>query len=308
MSGALRVGTRGSMLARTQSRTVADALSKRIGAPAELVIIATEGDVNTAALAQIGGTGVFVSALRAALSDGAIDVAVHSLKDLPTAAPVGISLGAVPGREDPADALCARDGMTLAALPRGARVGTGSPRRAAHLLRARPDLDVRAIRGNVDTRLGRVQDGDLDAVVLAAAGLRRLGRTDAITEILGDDVMLPAPAQGALAVECRLDERHSAWFASALAKLDDPAARAEVTAERNVLAGLEAGCSAPVGARARVAGDRLSMTAGVVAPDGSRAVSDSIDGSAQDAAKLGLQLAQRLLSAGAADLMPGPAS
>ncbi len=306
MSPVLRVGTRSSLLARTQAQTVADRLSARIGIPAKLVLIATEGDVNAGALAQIGGTGVFVTALRTALADGAVDVAVHSLKDLPTSRPDGISLAAVPPRENPADALCSRDGQALADLPKGALVGTGSPRRVAFLRRARPDLDVRPIRGNVDTRLGRVQDGDLDAVVLAAAGLHRLGRDDAVSDLLSDDVMLPAPAQGALAVECRLNDRHTSWYASALARLDDPAARAEVIAERSVLAALEAGCSAPVGARARVAGEQLSLMAAVVAPDGSRSVSDRIEGPASDAAKLGLALGQRLLDQGAAELMTAP--
>ncbi|WP_019135532.1 hydroxymethylbilane synthase, partial [Cellulomonas massiliensis] len=177
----VRIGTRASALALTQTGHVADALARLGGFDVETVRVRTDGDRLTGSLTSLGGTGVFVTALREALLDGRCDVAVHSLKDLPTADPVGLTLGAVPPREDPRDALCARDGLTLATLPPGARVGTGSPRRAAQLLAARPDLDVVDIRGNVDTRLGRVAPGDLDAVVLARAGLARLGRLDAVT-------------------------------------------------------------------------------------------------------------------------------
>ena len=183
------------------------------GSVSELVRVKTEGDINTGPLAAIGGTGIFVTAVRAALADGRVDVIVHSFKDLPTAPAPGLSLAAVPTRENPFDALCARDGLTLDTLPSGARIGTGSPRRVAQLLRRRPDLRVEPVRGNVDTRLRLVSDGDLDAVVLAVAGLTRLDRTGAITETFGPDVMLPAPAQGALAVECRAAELETAWYA-----------------------------------------------------------------------------------------------
>ncbi|VEI49282.1 Porphobilinogen deaminase [Kocuria rosea] len=191
----LRVGTRGSRLALTQTTTAARAVAAAGGLEPELVTIRTEGDVLTGPLSQMGGTGVFATALRAALLAGSVDLAVHSLKDLPTAPVPGLEVAAVPEREDPRDALCARDGLTLAGLPAGAKVGTGSPRRAAQVRAARPDLEIVDIRGNVGTRLGRVAPGDLDAVVLAASGLRRLGLEDAITELIDPSVMLPAPGR-----------------------------------------------------------------------------------------------------------------
>jgi hydroxymethylbilane synthase len=304
-SRALRVGTRGSALALAQSTTVAERLSAAMGVPVDLVTVRTQGDDSAEALATIGGTGVFVSALRERLLDGTVDLAVHSLKDLPTGPANGIALAAVPERENPSDALVARDGLRLSDLPQGATVGTGSPRRAAQLKVARPDLQVRAIRGNVDTRVGLVRRGELDAVVLAAAGLARLGRSDEVTELLTDDVMLPAPAQGALAIECRLADRASSWFASAVARLDQPVARAEVTAERNLLAALEAGCSAPVGARARVSGDTLALAARVVDPDSGTVWAGELAGASADAARLGRRLAERLLADGASDLLGG---
>ena len=254
---AVRIGTRASRLALTQTGHVADALARLGGFEVELVHVRTEGDRLTGSLAALGGTGVFVTALRDALLDGRCDVAVHSLKDLPTTAAPGLTVAAVPLREDPHDALCARDGLTLRELPAGARVGTGSPRRAAQLLAARPDLEVVDIRGNVDTRLGRVAGsghgpGDLDAVVLARAGLARLGRLEAATETLDPAVMLPAPGQGALAVEVRTSDLDdpAAPLAAALAALDHLPTRLAVVAERALLARLEAGCAAPVGALA----------------------------------------------------------
>ncbi|ABS02107.1 hydroxymethylbilane synthase [Kineococcus radiotolerans] len=260
MTRPLRLGTRRSALATTQSSWVADLL-RRGGSPVELVEITTRGDVDRAPLAQIGGTGVFVSALRDALLAGEVDLAVHSLKDLPTSAADGLALAAVPGREDPRDVLVAAGGATLADLPRGARVGTGSPRRRALLLALRPDLDVVAVRGNVDTRIGFATGGELDAVVLAAAGLARTGRLHEASELFAPEVFVPAPGQGALAVECRADD---AEVLAALAALDVPAVRWAVAAERQVLASLEAGCSAPVGAHA--AGGVLHVA--VEDPDG----------------------------------------
>ena len=267
----LRIGTRGSALALAQSGLVAAALTAGSGCRVELIRIRTEGDVNPGPLATIGGTGVFVTEVRARLAAGDVDVVVHSLKDLPTAPFPGLLLAAVPLREDPADALCARDGLSLAELPTGATVGTGSPRRAAQLLRLRPDLRIQPIRGNVDSRLNRVAAGSIDAVVLAAAGLTRLGRSDAITQRLAPDVMLPAPAQGALAVETR-DDTLSPWLPAALTELDHPDSRAAVIAERSLLAALEAGCTAPVGAHATVADGVLTLDGAVVALDGSRQV------------------------------------
>ena len=299
----LLVGTRGSALALAQSGMVADLLAGSVGATAELIRIRTQGDVNLGPLASIGGTGVFVIEVRSRLLAGDVDVIVHSLKDLPTATAPGITLAAVPAREDPADALCARNGLTLDSLPRGATVGTGSPRRAAQLLRHRPDLVVKAIRGNVDTRLSLVSSGSLDAVVLAAAGLARLGLSHAMTQRLGPELMLPAPAQGALAVEARTDGLESAWYAGALTRLDDVSTRSAVAAERSLLAALEAGCTAPVGAFASVEDGRLTLTGAVIAADGSREIRGTVTGASTLAATLGAELASQLIEDGAAALL-----
>jgi len=299
---ALRLGTRGSALAMTQSGQVADAL-RALGHDVELVRITTQGDTSTAAIAQLGGTGVFVNALRDALLAKDIDLAVHSFKDLPTAPADGLAVAAVPLRQDPRDALVARDGLTLGELPSGARVGTGSPRRAAQLRALGMDLDVVPVRGNVDTRLGFVSSGELDAVVLARAGLLRLGRADAVTETLDPLQVLPAPAQGALAVECRDGD-----LVGLLAALDDLDSRTAVTAERSLLAALEAGCSAPVGALAEIAegddGLEVFLRGVVVALDGSDAVRLSATGPAHEALEVGHRLAAELLDLGAATLMP----
>lgn len=296
----LRVGTRASALARTQTETVAQAL----GVPYEVVPVVTVGDRSTAAMSQIGGTGVFVSALRTALLDRSIDIAVHSFKDLPTAAAEGVVVAAVPPREDPRDALVARDGLVLGELPAGSRVGTGSLRRAAQLRALGLGLEIVGLRGNVDTRLGRVSDGELDAVVLAYAGLRRLGRADEVTEVLDPIQVLPAPAQGALAIECRADDAETL---AVLAALDDPATRASTAAERALLAALEAGCSAPVGALADVvegdAGLEIFLRGSVTALDGTDAVRLSATGPTTDADGVGRQLAADLLAAGADTMM-----
>nr|PKY82034.1 hydroxymethylbilane synthase [Actinomyces naeslundii] len=285
----LRLGTRGSRLALTQSGQVAEALMAAGGGGAaaaagkasegsgglgiDLVTVRTDGDGDRTPLRQLGGVGVFAARLRHALLDGEVDLVVHSFKDLPTQPVEGLEVICVPAREDPRDALCARDGLTLADLPEGARVGTGSPRRAAQLLAARPDLEVVDLRGNVPTRLARVQGlevvgvgtdepvapsradaaGDLDAVVLALSGLRRLGLEHCASEVLDLETMLPAPAQGALAVEARAGE-DSAELARAAAVLDDEPTRLAVTAERALMAQLGAGCAAPVGAWAHLRG------------------------------------------------------
>jgi len=296
----LRVGTRASTLARTQTGVVVDAL----GLPVEIITIVTEGDRSAEALTQLGGTGVFVSALRAALLADEIDVAVHSFKDLPTAAADGIALAAVPRREDPRDALVARDGLTLGGLPSGARVGTGSPRRAAQLNALGLGLEIVGLRGNVDTRLGKVTAGELDAVVLAYAGLRRLGRQGEVTEVLDPLQVLPAPAQGALAIECRASDAEAL---SLLAVLDDPDTRAAVAAERALLAALEAGCSAPVGALAEIAegddGPEIFLRGSVTALDGSDAVRLSATGPTTDAEGVGQRLAAELIAIGADQIM-----
>ena len=296
----IRIGTRASLLARTQTQLVADALDRAV----DVVPIVTDGDRSSASLAQLGGTGVFVSALRTALLAGEIDVAVHSYKDLPTAPAEGIALAAVPPREDARDALVARDGLTLGELPRGARVGTGSPRRAAQLRALGLGLEMVEIRGNVDTRLGKVSGGEVDAVVLALAGLRRLGRDGEVSEILDPIQVLPAPAQGALAIECRASD---AVTLAALAGLDHPESRAAVAAERALLAALEAGCSSPIGALAVVAdgdyGPEVFLRASVTAPDGNDAVRQSATGALNDAEGVGRRLAAALLADGADQMM-----
>ncbi|TDE10875.1 hydroxymethylbilane synthase [Jiangella asiatica] len=295
----LRLGTRASALALVQARSIADALRER-GHDVELVEITTKGDVSRAPLDRIGGTGVFVTALRDALLDRRVDLAVHSLKDLPTAPADGLVVAAVPEREDPRDALCARDGLKLSDLPDGAQVGTGSPRREAQLRALGLGLTVVGLRGNVDTRLGKVADGTLDAVVLARAGLSRLGRLDAVSEVLDPMQMLPAPGQGALAVECRADDDE---LVGALATLDDAASRAAVTAERSLLAVLEAGCTAPVGAYAEAAegedGLELYIRAVVASRDGTMSIRKSATGSVEGAERLGRELAHELLDDGA---------
>jgi hydroxymethylbilane synthase len=299
----IRLGTRGSALALAQSRLVATAITELTGTQVELVEITTYGDVSREHLAQIGGTGVFVNALRDALLADKIDIAVHSLKDLPTKDAPGLLLAAVPEREDPRDALVARDGLTVATLPAGARVGTGSPRRAAQLALLRGDLDIVPIRGNVDTRISYVTRGELDAVVVAAAGLSRLGRLGEATELLDADVMLPSPGQGALAVECRTVDGD---LADALRGLDDPHTRAAVLAERALLAHLEAGCSAPVGAYATVvqgSTTAVRLTGIVAAPGGTDSLRMSIIGPLDQAAALGSELAADMLAKGAAGLM-----
>lgn len=313
MARTVRVGTRGSALALTQSTTVAERIAELGGLRFELLRIRTEGDVLKGSLSQIGGTGVFVAALRDALLAERCDLAVHSLKDLPTGPTDGLTVAAVPGRADTRDALCARDGMTLDELPGGASVGTGSPRRAAQLRAFRPDLSVVDIRGNVDTRIGRVAGlvdgarGDLDAVVLAAAGLCRLGREGVITELIDPSIMLPAPGQGALAVECRSADAVSSDFAAALGEYDHLQTRLAVTAERAVLQRLEAGCSAPIGALATVNDGVLGLKAVVCSSDGVRLLRlalSSRDLTVAGAAALGASLAEDLLAAGAADVAP----
>ncbi|MGO4143853.1 hydroxymethylbilane synthase [Paenarthrobacter sp. YAF11_1] len=324
----VRIGTRASKLALTQTRQTADKLSAVGGFPIELVHIKTEGDVKTGSLSQMGGTGVFVAALRDALLADTCDVAVHSLKDLPTGAALGLSIAATPKRVDVRDVLCARDGMTLSELPGGAKVGTGSPRRAAQLRAARPDIEVLDIRGNVDTRLGRVpglpgnitdevvqgKSCDLDAVVLAAAGLERMDRLDTVSEFFETNVMLPAPGQGALAIECRTEDApHQSGsaagshgvLAQALAALNDDDTRLAVTAERAVLARLEAGCAAPVGAYAFRKGSMLHLEAVVCAVDGTKTVREkkATDGLTEvGATLLGIEVAELLLAAGAAEI------
>ena len=309
----LRIGTRSSTLALAQTGMMAERLTEIAGRDVELVRITSHGDTSKASLSSLGGTGVFVSALRDALLADECDVIVHSLKDLPTGEVEGIVMAAIPTREDSRDALCARDGLTLETLPDGATVGTGSPRRRAQLLAARPDLNVLDIRGNVDTRLGKVTMGELDAVILATAGLVRIGRPEAITQHLELDGWPCAPGQGALALETRSDEA-SHGITAIVSQIDDIGARVTALAERAVLAGLEAGCAAPVGVTASISttfdADTLAAThslriaATVLSLDGQQQITKNWNGPSdhgQDGAAL---LVAELLSAGAADLAP----
>ncbi|MDO4898516.1 MAG: hydroxymethylbilane synthase [Rothia sp. (in: high G+C Gram-positive bacteria)] len=322
------VGTRGSALAMTQTKMAADQVAAAGGFELALVTVKTEGDVLTGPLSQMGGTGVFAATLRTRLLEGQVDLAVHSLKDLPSAPCSGLVIGATPQREDARDALCARDGLTLASLPEGARVGTGSPRRAAQLLAVRPDLTIVDIRGNVGTRLARVAGkeaygvgghgvhgekklgaitGDCDAVVLAASGLKRLGLEETITDYLPVDVVVPAPGQGSLALEVREEElsENPSPLGQALAAVDHRPTRLAVTAERALLRRLEAGCAAPIGAYAQLLGEELTMSICVASPDGSQTLRHTVtstDLSLEGATALGIRAAEELLDQGAAQL------
>ena len=303
----IRIGTRGSLLAKTQAGAIKDALQAN-GHAAELVIITTEGDRSTEPIANLG-IGVFTAALREAIHEERVDMAVHSYKDLPTAPDPRFLIAAVPKREDPRDALVARDGLTLGELPHGSVIGTSSPRRAAQLRALGLGLEIRPLRGNLDTRLNRVSSGDLDGVVVARAGLARIGRLHAVTETLEPVQMLPAPAQGALAVECRSGDTR---LARLLAEFDDADTRAAVTAERVLLAELEAGCSAPVGAIAEVVEsidedgnvfDELSLRGCVATVDGSDVIRASGVATRERARELGSSVAAELFELGARELM-----
>jgi hydroxymethylbilane synthase len=300
----LRLGTRGSALALAQSGGVAATVIAELCRHVEMVSVQTAGDVSTEAISTLGGTGVFVTALRDALLRDEVDFAVHSYKDLPTAPADGLVVVAVPRRQDARDVLVARDGLTLGELPAGSRIGTGSPRRTAQLLALGLGLEIVPIRGNVDTRIRKVMDGEVDGVVLARAGLARLDRLDEITEVIDPLQMLPAPGQGALAIECRVGDDE---LLELLASLDDPDTRAAVDAERALLAALEAGCTAPVGAMAEVVegddGTELFLRGLVAAVDGTDTVRLSATGPTSDAKGVGTRLAAELLDLGAADLM-----
>lgn len=297
----LRIGTRGSHLATTQSGHVRDALVSA-GHEAVLQTVTTQGDLSMAPVERIG-VGVFTSALRDALFGGEVDIAVHSFKDLPTAHEPRAHL-IVPKREDNREAFIARDGLTLADLPEGARVGTSAPRRVSQLRAIRPDLDIRPLRGNIETRMSYVERGELDAIVLAYAGLCRGGYAERATEVFAPEVFMPAPAQGALAVECRADD---ATTRAAIDELLDNNALACANAERAVLATLEAGCTAPVAAYASLEAGEMTLTAGVFGLDGASQLVATQRGAVADgdvsAVQLGRAVAQELLGAGAATLM-----
>ena len=313
----LLIGTRGSALAMAQTGDIARAITEATGEDTELVPVTTHGDISRESLSSLGGTGVFASALREFLLRGECDLVVHSMKDLPTVAYAGLRVGAVPVRADARDTLCARDGLTLATLPTGARVGTGSPRRAAQLAATRPDLQVIDIRGNVGTRLGFVTSGELDAVVLAAAGLGRLGRLDAVSEYFELDYWPTAPAQGALAIEVRTsiydDPEGHAGILAALDAIEHQDTRAATSAERAVLSRLEAGCAAPIGAHAAITPEGVSLSAAVYAPDGSGTLrlnrqadftTSAVHEIIGTAESVGSALADDLLAQGAATLAP----
>jgi hydroxymethylbilane synthase len=303
----IRIGTRGSLLATTQAGGIRDALIAA-GHPAELVIISTAGDRSSAPIAEIG-VGVFTAALREAIAADEVDMAVHSYKDLPTAQDPRFVIAAIPPRADARDALVARDGLVLGELPAGSVIGTSSPRRAAQLRALGLGLEIRPLRGNLDTRLNRVSSGVLDAIVVARAGLARIERLDVVTETLEPVQMLPAPAQGALALECRAGDTD---LVQTLAILDHADTRVAVTAERTLLAELEAGCSAPVGAIAEVVEsideeghvfDELSLRGCVAAVDGSDVIRASGIGAADRAEELGLSVARELFELGAREII-----
>lgn len=297
----IRIGTRASALARWQTDHVARRLTALTGVECRIVVLATAGDVDTGTpLPALGGKGVFTEALELALRAGEIDAAVHSLKDVPTEETPGLCLAAIGSREDPRDVLIARDRWTLGTLPRGATVGTCSTRRSAQLLAARPDLVMAPLRGNVDTRVAKALRGDYDAIVIAAAGVIRLKLASAIRAFLPLEVVVPAPGQGALAVECRADDVRVRGL---LAHLDEPAVRAAVTAERAFLEGMGGGCTAPIAASAATAGGRVSLRGLVASPDGTHTVHVGRSAPVAEARALGLALAEEAVAAGAMALL-----
>ena len=302
MAKTIRIGTRGSQLALWQSQWVAQEIGRLTpGTTAELVVIKTQGDkITDVPLAKVGGKGLFVKEIEEALLDGRIDIAVHSMKDMPSDLPDGLMIGAVPLRENPLDALISKGQKPLEQLPDGARIGTSSLRRSAQLLHVRPDLTIVPLRGNLDTRLNKLQSEDLDAIVLAAAGLKRLGLAHHISVNLAPAILLPAVGQGALCIEQRLDDPAVTLL---VAKLNDPASQIAVVAERAFLHRLEGGCQVPMAAHAQIENDRLSITGLVAEIDGRRILKATLDGGLDVAADLGRQLAETLLAQGAGAIL-----
>jgi len=303
MKKTIRIGSRGSQLALWQANWVQDAIKNNWpDIHTELVIIKTTGDkILDVPLAKVGGKGLFVKEIEEAMLSGRIDIAVHSMKDMPAELPHGLCIGAVPQRENPQDALITDGFPSLADLPQGARVGTSSLRRSSQLLHVRPDLAIEPLRGNLDTRLKKLTTTDLDAIVLAAAGLRRLGLTDRITATLDSETMLPAVGQGALCIESRTNDDK---IASVISALDDAATHTAVIAERAFLHRLEGGCQVPIAGHATIDhNDRMTITGMVAELDGSRMIKQTIEGPCDLAAKLGLQLADALLAEGAASIL-----
>jgi hydroxymethylbilane synthase len=297
----LRIGTRGSLLAKWQAEFVRKQLFAGAGIEAEIIIIKTSGDkLQTSPLSQIGGQGIFVKELEEALLEETIDLAVHSVKDVPTDTPSRLMFPAVCRREDVRDCLVGANGATLASLRQGARVGTGSLRRQAQLRRLRPDLDVRDLRGNVDTRLRKVESGEYEAVMLAKAGLDRLGLNNRITETMDPEVFLPAVGQGCVAVECRLRDTEASELASGL---DDAETRTAIIAERSLLSALQGGCQVPMGAWARMERGELVLEACVCSVDGVQYVKQRATAPPEQAAELGGRMATLLMEAGAQSIL-----
>ena len=302
MAQTIVIGTRGSQLALWQANWVAGALRERFpDLRVELLAIKTKGDkILDVALAKVGGKGLFVKEIEEALISGRIDLAVHSMKDMPADIPEGLCIGAVPARENPLDVLITRSGGGLSALPEGARVGTSSLRRAAQLRGRRPDLEIRTLRGNLDTRLRKLAQEDLDAIVLAAAGMLRMGLARQVSEYLSTDLVLPAVGQGALCIEMRRGDPRVARLAAAL---DDPASRTVVTGERAFLKRLEGGCQVPIAAHGRLADGVFSLTGLVAEVDGRTIIRQTFSGAAAASEAVGIQLAEHLLTLGAREIL-----
>jgi len=297
----LRIGTRGSILAKWQAEFVRKQLFQLSGVEAEIVIIKTSGDrMQNVPLTQIGGKGIFIKELEDALLEETVDLAVHSVKDVPTDTPSRLNFPAVCRRDDVRDCLVSGKGVQLAGLRQGARVGTSSLRRQAQLSRLRPDLDIRDLRGNVDTRLRKVESGEYEAILVAKAGLDRLGLSQRISEVFSPENFLPAVGQGAIVVECRLKDTEAADI---LAKLDDNETRTAIIAERALLASLQGGCQVPLGAWARIERDELVLEACVCSIDGRQYVRQRLTGPTDNPAALGQQMAQVLINAGAQSIL-----
>ncbi len=298
---ALRIGTRGSALALWQARSISEALRAVAGVQSELVIVKTSGDkFQQSSFSEIGTKGVFIKELEDALLERRVDLAVHSMKDVPTEIPGGLTIAAICKRQDVRDALLSTNGLSLNRLPRGARVGTSSLRRKSQLLFARSDLKILDLRGNVDTRIEKLKRGDYDAIVLAKAGLDRLGLSANISEVLSTDVCLPAAGQGAIGIEARAEDAESLEILSAL---NDGETRSGVEAERAVLAGLEGGCQVSIGAWGRVESGNLVLEVAVLSPDGAQRMREKSSCAPEDAVALGERVAAKMLDQGAAALL-----
>jgi hydroxymethylbilane synthase len=302
MTDRIHIGTRGSQLALWQANWVKDTLTRHHpGIHVELTVIKTKGDkILDVPLAKVGGKGLFVKEIEEALLDGRIDLAVHSMKDMPSEIPEGLAIGAVPARENPKDALIAASASGLSGLPEGAVIGTSSLRRGSQILHIRPDLRIRPLRGNLDTRLRKLDTGGFDAIILAAAGIRRLGMASRITELLEEQVMLPAVGQGALCVEIRQNDPRVHGL---IAPLEDRDTRCAVTAERSFLHRLEGGCQVPIAGHAAVDGDEIELTGLVADLSGQTVIKSMARGPMVTADALGLKLAETLLDRGAKTIL-----